>query len=112
MLARGVGEVKGLAVRTLPRLVGIQRAARLIYTREQVSGARAAEIGLYDEAAPAAQIRTRAVDLAPVGAAAPVARSSATPAQPWPPFPRHGLKRRGDQPEPDPARRAPRAAFH
>jgi len=35
---------------TLPHLVGIQRAARLIYTREQVSGARAAEIGLYDEA--------------------------------------------------------------
>jgi enoyl-CoA hydratase/carnithine racemase len=59
---------------TLPRLVGIQRAARLIYTREQVSGARAAEIGLYDEAAPAAQIRTRAVDQTrAIGAAAPLA---------------------------------------
>ena len=66
MLARGVGEVKGLAVRTRelrPRRAKAfvtKRAARLIYTCEQVSGARAAEIGLYDEAAPAAQIRTRA----------------------------------------------------
>jgi len=49
---------------TLPRLVGAQRAARMLYTGEEISGARAAEIGLCDEAVPAAGLRARAHELA------------------------------------------------
>jgi len=49
---------------TLPRLVGAQRAARMLYTGEEISGALAAGIGLCDEAVPASGLRARAHDLA------------------------------------------------
>lgn len=49
---------------TLPRLVGAQRAARMLYTGEEISGTRAAEIGLCDEAVPASELRARAHGLA------------------------------------------------
>lgn len=46
----------GLSV-TLPRLVGEQTAARLLYTGERVDGSRALQLGLVDELAPLAEVR-------------------------------------------------------
>ncbi len=60
----------GLSV-TLPRLVGPQRAARLLYTGERVDGRRALEIGLVDELAPLDQVRATGIELA-----AAIARSA------------------------------------
>lgn len=37
---------------TLPRLIGPQRTAELLYTGQMISGARAVELGLCDEVAP------------------------------------------------------------
>jgi 2-(1,2-epoxy-1,2-dihydrophenyl)acetyl-CoA isomerase len=59
---------------TLPRLVGGQRAARMLYTGAEVSGTRAAEIGLCDEAAPASELRASAHGLATaIAGSAPLA---------------------------------------
>jgi 2-(1,2-epoxy-1,2-dihydrophenyl)acetyl-CoA isomerase len=59
---------------TLPRLVGAQRAARMLYTGEEISGTRAAEIGLCDEAVPASELRARARELAAaIAGSAPLA---------------------------------------
>jgi len=44
----------------LPRLVGVQQAARLFYIGERIDGARAVAIGLADELVPDADIRVRA----------------------------------------------------
>jgi enoyl-CoA hydratase/carnithine racemase len=59
---------------TLPRLVGAQRAARMLYTGEEISGTRGAEIGLCDEAVPASELRARAHELAAaIAGSAPLA---------------------------------------
>jgi enoyl-CoA hydratase/carnithine racemase len=59
---------------TLPRLVGAQRAARMLYTGAEMSGTRAAEIGLCDEAVPASELRACAQALAAaIAAPAPLA---------------------------------------
>jgi enoyl-CoA hydratase/carnithine racemase len=59
---------------TLPRLVGVQRAARMLYTGEEISGTRAAEIGLCDEAVPVSELRARARELATaIAGSAPLA---------------------------------------
>lgn len=49
---------------TLPRLIGVQHAARLFYIGERIDGARAVAIGLADELAPDTEVRARAQDLA------------------------------------------------
>lgn len=53
----------GLSV-TLPRLVGVQQAARLFYTGRRIGGEEAARIGLADLLVPAAQVRAEAAALA------------------------------------------------
>ena len=59
---------------TLPRLVGTQQAARMLYTGEEISGTRAAEIGLCDGAVPASELRARARELATaIASSAPLA---------------------------------------
>lgn len=53
----------GLSV-TLPRLVGVQQAARLFYTGRRIGGEEAARIGLADLLVPADQVRAEAGALA------------------------------------------------
>jgi enoyl-CoA hydratase/carnithine racemase len=53
----------GLSV-TLPRLIGPQRAASLLYTGRRIEGEEAVEMGLADILAPDDQVRARAVALA------------------------------------------------
>lgn len=53
----------GLSV-TLPRLVGVQQAARLFYTGRRIGGEEAARIGLADLLVPADQVRAEAAALA------------------------------------------------
>jgi enoyl-CoA hydratase/carnithine racemase len=53
----------GLTV-TLPRLIGEQQAALLMYTGRRVNGDDALKIGLVDYCVPAANVRTKAVELA------------------------------------------------
>jgi enoyl-CoA hydratase/carnithine racemase len=60
----------GLSV-TLPRLVGPQHAANLLYTGRRVKGEEALQLGLCDELAPLGELRERAHALA-----ADIARSA------------------------------------
>ena len=58
---------------TLPRLVGMQNAARVLYPGRNVAAAQALEIGLVDAVVPAAALRDATVDYAAtIAAAAPV----------------------------------------
>jgi enoyl-CoA hydratase/carnithine racemase len=55
----------GLAISwVLPRIVGVQRAAELLFTGRLVDGDEAARLGLLLEALPAAEVLPRALDLA------------------------------------------------
>ena len=66
----------GLSV-TLPRLVGPQRAANLLYTGRRVPGDEALAIGLCDELVPQAELRERAHALAAeIAVSAPLAVES------------------------------------
>jgi enoyl-CoA hydratase/carnithine racemase len=49
---------------TLPRLIGEQQAALLMYTGRRISGEEALAIGLVDYCVPVDQVRTKAVELA------------------------------------------------
>lgn len=49
---------------TLPRLVGVQQAARLLYTGRRIAGEEALAIGLVDELVPAEELRSAALRLA------------------------------------------------
>ena len=63
----------GLSV-TLPRLVGVQQAALLLYTGRRIDGAQAHRIGLADELVPQDQVRPRALELArEIALSAPIA---------------------------------------
>jgi enoyl-CoA hydratase/carnithine racemase len=53
----------GLTV-TLPRLIGEQRAAMLLYTGRRITGEEALAIGLADYCVPLDQVRAKAVELA------------------------------------------------
>lgn len=58
----------------LPRLVGVARAAELLFTGRLVTGAEAAAMGLVSEALPAADVLPRAMELAEqIAANAPIA---------------------------------------
>jgi enoyl-CoA hydratase/carnithine racemase len=66
----------GLSV-TLPRLVGPQRAALLLYTGRRIDGDEAAAIGLAEESVPAGGVRERAIALAEeIAISAPIAVAS------------------------------------
>ncbi len=59
---------------TLPRLVGVQTAAELLYTGRRVKGDEAVALGLADRLAPVAEVRSAAYDLArEIAASAPLA---------------------------------------
>lgn len=63
----------GLSV-TLPRIIGEQHAADLLYTARRVSGEQALRIGLADRVAPDGQVRDEAIAYAAeIAAAAPLA---------------------------------------
>ncbi|HEX6723192.1 MAG TPA: enoyl-CoA hydratase/isomerase family protein, partial [Burkholderiaceae bacterium] len=63
----------GLSV-TLPRLVGLQRAALLFYTGRRIPGDEAQRIGLADELVPLERVRPRAIELAQeIAGSAPIA---------------------------------------
>jgi len=49
---------------TLPRLIGEQQAALLMYTGRRITGEDALKIGLVDDCIPLDQVRTKAVELA------------------------------------------------
>lgn len=62
---------------TLPRLIGVQQAARLFYTGERIDGARAAAIGLADALLPDGEVRAQAQALAlQIAESAPLAVQS------------------------------------
>ncbi len=62
----------------LPRLVGEGWAMRLIMSGEMVSGEKAAEIGLVEEAVPADSLRERTLELAKnIGSRSPIALQAA-----------------------------------
>lgn len=62
---------------TLPRVVGPQKAALLLYTGRRIHGEEALAIGLADELVPREQVRARAEALArEIAAAAPIAVES------------------------------------
>jgi enoyl-CoA hydratase/carnithine racemase len=66
----------GLSV-TLPRLIGIQQASKLLFTGRRISGREAVEIGLADELVPAEEVLTQAIALAgEIAASAPLALMS------------------------------------
>jgi enoyl-CoA hydratase/carnithine racemase len=66
----------GLSV-TLPRLLGPQRAAELLYTGRRVKGEEAVEIGLVDYLAPLDELHQRAHSMAAeIAASAPLAVGS------------------------------------
>jgi len=66
----------GLSV-TLPRLVGVQQAARLFYTGQRIGGEEAHRIGLADELVPLAEVRERSLALArEIAVSAPIAVQS------------------------------------
>ena len=48
----------------LPRLVGLSRAARLLYSGEVINAQEALRIGLVDEVVPDASLRGRAIEVA------------------------------------------------
>ena len=59
---------------SLPRLIGEQQAALLLYTGRRISGEDALRIGLVDYCVPQEQIRARALELATeIGQSAPLA---------------------------------------
>ncbi len=59
---------------TLPRLIGIQKAALLLYTGRRIGGEEALAWGLADQLAPSAELRDAALALAAeIAAAAPLA---------------------------------------
>lgn len=63
----------GLTV-TLPRLIGIQKAAMMFYTGRRVGGEQAVEWGLADVLAPREQVRAEAIRLATeIATSAPLA---------------------------------------
>ena len=62
---------------SLPRLVGHQAAARLLYTGRRIGGEEATRIGLADELVERDQVRQRALELAAeIAASAPIAVQS------------------------------------
>lgn len=66
----------GLSV-TLPRLVGIQKAALLLYSGRRIGGEEAVAIGLADQLVPRDEVRTAALELArEIAASAPLAVQS------------------------------------
>ena len=66
----------GLSV-TLPRLVGVQKAAQLFYTGRRIGGEEAVAIGLADQLVPQDQVRERATALAQeIAVSAPIAVQS------------------------------------
>lgn len=63
----------GLSV-TLPRLVGVQQAARLFYTGQRIGGEEALRIGLADQLVPQAEVGAAALRLAQeIATSAPLA---------------------------------------
>jgi len=63
----------GLTV-TLPRLIGMQKAALLMYTGRRITGEEALAIGLVDECVKLEQVRAKAVELAAeIAGSAPLA---------------------------------------
>jgi enoyl-CoA hydratase/carnithine racemase len=66
----------GISV-TLPRVVGVQQASRLLFTGERIDGAEAARIGLADMVATEDDLRRSALGLAEdIAGAAPLAVTS------------------------------------
>ena len=66
--------VQGLRNRTLPRLIGEQQAAMLLYTGRRLTGEEALAIGLADYCVPLDQVRAKAVEVATeIGQSAPLA---------------------------------------
>lgn len=66
----------GLSI-TLPRLVGVQKAALLFYTGRRIGGQEALDIGLVDLLAPAEDLRAAALDLAAeIAVSSPIAVQS------------------------------------
>ena len=62
---------------TLPRVVGIQKAAMLFYTGRRIGGEEALAIGLVDVLAPQAELRAKALELATdIAHSAPIAVTS------------------------------------
>jgi enoyl-CoA hydratase/carnithine racemase len=58
----------------MPRLVGVPRAAELLFTGRIVTGAEAAEYGLANHAVPADQVAAKAREIAEeIASAAPIA---------------------------------------
>ena len=72
----GIHQGFGLSV-TLPRLVGHNQAALMLYTGRRLKGLEAVEIGLADELVDLADVRSRAIDLATeIAQSAPLAVQS------------------------------------
>ena len=72
----GIHQGFGLSV-TLPRLVGRNRAALMLYTGRRLKGPEAVEIGLADELVDLADVRSRAIGLAiEIAQSAPLAVQS------------------------------------
>ena len=72
----GIHQGFGLSV-TLPRLIGHNRAALMLYTGRRLKGAEAVEIGLADELAKLEDVRGRALELATeIAESAPLAVQS------------------------------------
>ena len=72
----GIHQGFGLSV-TLPRLVGHNQAALMLYTGRRLKGPEAVEIGLADELVDLANVRGRAIDLAmEIAQSAPLAVQS------------------------------------
>ena len=72
----GIHQGFGLSV-TLPRLIGPNRAALMLYTGRRLKGAEAVAIGLADELVDRAHVRSRATELAiEIAESAPLAVQS------------------------------------
>ena len=72
----GIHQGFGLSV-TLPRFVGRNRAALMLYTGRRLKGPEAVEIGLADELVDLVDVRSRAIDLAAeIAQSAPLAVQS------------------------------------
>ena len=72
----GIHQGFGLSV-TLPRLVGSNRAALMLYTGRRLKGSEAVEIGLVDELVDRGDVRARAIGLATeIAESAPLAVQS------------------------------------
>lgn len=70
-----LGLAPGLGISlALPRLIGLERAAEMLYTGRLVTGEEAARLGLVGEAVPATEVLPRALELArAIAASAPLA---------------------------------------